>query len=88
MVRGGIGRTDDASTSDLSKKYLPDFEDVNHQTLRFSAIAIGDLPYWALGGYCHPEVVASATPDVNRYPRTQSVRTPTQCGKKPLKTSD
>jgi len=36
--------------------------------LRISAIALGDSTYLVPGDNCHPEVVASATSVVNRYP--------------------
>ncbi len=36
--------------------------------LRIPAIALGESTYWEVGVYCHPEVVATATPAANRYP--------------------
>ena len=55
--------------------------------LRISAIVIGDIAYLVVGDNCHPEVVASATSVVNRYPsihvtnaHRQYAQLPTQLG--------
>ena len=44
--------------------------------LRISAIALGDSTYLVPGDNCHPEVVASATSVVNRYPSIHVPNTP------------